>query len=355
METFNLGPQATSVQVIASVNAACYFVPMMQFISGIVFLQYGKFFSRQAARKSQLSLRLGTVAIILHLGQVVVDLWCLFHSFQYYTSGRPYTYFLYEALQIGFAVGIIFVVQYHFLRLAYATAAFSKRWTIPLRLFCIGACVGGLGTSIGYIRHFLHSGFSSATPLVIRGQLLFFNVVWLGCNGFMDGAITFAMVKALYHGRASIKQKSLRTTLTRLMNIIINTFSLTYLAAMLSLIATILPHMIPNFSFKAEMICQTAGFILNGLLPRIYLISFFCSFQEASFFAPQQYDSCVASMGNISSSRSFQADSFGPTFARPSGDKRASRRPQTRARVQVTHQVQVAVEENIEEKAILIS
>ncbi|KAA1080620.1 hypothetical protein PGT21_014940 [Puccinia graminis f. sp. tritici] len=307
METFNLGPQATSVQVIASVNAACYFVPMMQFISGIVFLQYGKFFSRQAARKSQLSLRLGTVAIILHLGQVVVDLWCLFHSFQYYTSGRPYTYFLYEALQIGFAVGIIFVVQYHFLRLAYATAAFSKKWTIPLRLFCIGACVGGLGTSIGYIRHFLHSGFSSATPLVIRGQLLFFNVVWLGCNGFMDGAITFAMVKALYHGRASIKQKSLRTTLTRLMNIIINTFSLTYLAAMLSLIATIcvqfifglkytiityidvqallpktlVPHMIPNFSFKAEMICQTAGFILNGLLPRIYLISF--SFRKPRF------------------------------------------------------------------------
>ncbi|KNE88417.1 hypothetical protein PSTG_18183, partial [Puccinia striiformis f. sp. tritici PST-78] len=98
--------------------------------------------------------------------------------------------------------------------------------------------------------------------------------MWLGCNGFTDGAITCSMVKALYNGRGFVKHKSLRTTLSRLLTVIINTFSLTYIAAMLSLIATILPHIIPNFSFKAEMMCQTAGFLLNGLLSRIYLISF---------------------------------------------------------------------------------
>ncbi|WAR55063.1 hypothetical protein PtB15_4B682 [Puccinia triticina] len=163
------------------------------------------------------------------------------------------------------------------------------------------------------------------------------------------------MVKALYHGRAFVKQKSLRTTLSRLLTVIINTFSLTYLAAMLSLIAAILPHIIPNVSMKTEMACQTAGFFLNNLLSRIYLISFFCSFQETAYFAPHQNDSCVASMGHISTSRSCLVDSFGPTLAQCPGNRPPLRRQQKRARVQVTHQVQIAVDENIEEKTILIS
>ncbi|KNE87184.1 hypothetical protein PSTG_19437, partial [Puccinia striiformis f. sp. tritici PST-78] len=82
----------------------------MQFVSGIVFVQYGKFFFRQASRKSQVAFRLGTIGILLHLAQVIVDMWSFFHSLQYYASGKMYTYFLYEALHICLAVGVIMVV-----------------------------------------------------------------------------------------------------------------------------------------------------------------------------------------------------------------------------------------------------
>ncbi|KAI7954137.1 hypothetical protein MJO28_006684 [Puccinia striiformis f. sp. tritici] len=350
-ESLKLTPKAASIQVIASVEYACNFIPLMQFVSGIVFVQYGKFFFRQASRKSQVAFRLGTIGILLHLAQVIVDMWSFFHSLQYYASGKMYTYFLYEALHICLAVGVIMVVQYHFFRLAYATDALSNKWTVPLVILCLGACVGGLGASFEFFRQFRQSGFDSATPLVIRGQLLTFYIMWLGCNGFTDGAITCSMVKALYNGRGFVKHKSLRTTLSRLLTVIINTFSLTYIAAMLSLIATILPHIIPNFSFKAEMMCQTAGFLLNGLLSRIYLISFFCSFQEPSYFSvTKSHDSCVASLGGISnSSLSRLSDSSDPTSSPSPLKKRVSRRRQQRDRVHITRQVQVVVDEQIDD------
>ncbi|OAV93722.1 hypothetical protein PTTG_12413 [Puccinia triticina 1-1 BBBD Race 1] len=278
MESLELPTKAASAQAIGSVNSACYFIAMTQFISAIVFLQYVKFYSLQTSRQSQLSYRLGTAGILLHLGQVVVDLWSIFHSFQYYASGKPYTYFLYEALQTAFSVGIILVVQYHFFQVAHATSALSKHWAIPLGIIYLGACVAGLGAAFEFFGHFRHSGFSSATPLVLRGKLLSFYVIWLSCNGIADSAITFAMVKALYQGRGLARHKSLRSTLRRLLSVIINTFFLTYLAANLSLLAAILPRIIPNFSIKAEVVCQTVGVFLNGLLSRIYLISFFCSF-----------------------------------------------------------------------------
>ncbi|KAI7958430.1 hypothetical protein MJO29_006660 [Puccinia striiformis f. sp. tritici] len=325
-ESLKLTPKAASIQVIASVEYACNFIPLMQFVSGIVFVQYGKFFFRQASRKSQVAFRLGTIGILLHLAQVIVDMWSFFHSLQYYASGKMYTYFLYEALHICLAVGVIMVVQYHFFRLAYATDALSNKWTVPLGILCLGACVGGLGASFEFFRQFR-------------------------CNGFTDGAITCSMVKALYNGRGFVKHKSLRTTLSRLLTVIINTFSLTYIAAMLSLIATILPHIIPNFSFKAEMMCQTAGFLLNGLLSRIYLISFFCSFQEPSYFSvTKSHDSCVASLGGISnSSLSRLSDSSDPTSSPSPLKKRVSRRRQQRDRVHITRQVQVVVDEQIDD------
>ncbi|KAH9447439.1 hypothetical protein Pst134EA_029477 [Puccinia striiformis f. sp. tritici] len=120
-----------------------------QFISAIVLLQYMKFFSQQVSRESRVAVRLGTIGISLHLGQVVVELWGIFQSLQYYESRKPYEYFLWEALQIGLGVGVIFVVQLHFFRLAYATNALSTKWSIPLGLICLGACVGGLGTAFG--------------------------------------------------------------------------------------------------------------------------------------------------------------------------------------------------------------
>ncbi|POW00459.1 hypothetical protein PSHT_10472 [Puccinia striiformis] len=70
-----------------------------------------KFFSQQVSRESRVAVRLGTIGISLHLGQVVVELWGIFQSLQYYESRKPYEYFLWEALQIGLGVGVIFVVQ----------------------------------------------------------------------------------------------------------------------------------------------------------------------------------------------------------------------------------------------------
>jgi len=345
-------------QVLDGARAAALFVPLMHFISGMVILQYAKFSCRQSSRQSRLSFRLGTIGITLHLAQLVVDLWSIFHSFQYYASGEAYSYFLYEALQVCLAVGIILVVQYHFFVLAYATSALSMKWIIPLGLMYIGACAGGLGTSFEFFKDFQRGGFHSATPLVLRGRLLLFYVLWLGCNGLTDGAIAFAMVRVLHQGRGFVKHKSMKTTLSRLLAVIVNTFVLTYLAALLSLISTILPHIIPNFSPKAEIACQTTSFVLNSTLSRIYLLSFFCSFQEPSYFLTQQEeDSCVASLDYIDSNKSFQSGSFDPAL--PSTPfptaKRASARSKKGAGVQVIRHVEIAVEEHVEEIRISMS
>lgn len=350
MATLTLPSEALASQVVGSVHAASVFIPMMHFISGVVFIQYAHFFARQASRRARLSFRLGTVGTTLHLGQVIVDLGSLFHSFQYYASGKSYTYFLYEGVQIFLAVGIIVVVQYHFFVIAYATSALSKKTTIiPLGLMCTGACLGGLGTCFQFFKQFRQSGFDSATPLVLRGHLLAFYVAWIGCNGFTDGAIAFAMIKALRHGRGFVKHKSLRTTLSRLLSVIVNTFCLTYLAAMLALIATILPHIIPNISFKNEIACQTAGFTMNSMLSRIYLISFFCSFQEPSYFVSQpQDDSCVASLGYINSDPSRLSGSLNPPEPPFPTAKRVSVNRSKRKCVQVTRHVEVAVEHELD-------
>ncbi|KNZ56183.1 hypothetical protein VP01_2474g1 [Puccinia sorghi] len=306
METSLISSKEFASQVLYGVHSAALFVydcsgffvpyyffffsliyqPLMYFISGMVILQYAKFSCRQAARQSRLSFRLGTIGITLHLAQLAVDQWCIFHSFQYYASGEAYSYFLYEALQVCLTVGIILVVQYHFFVLAYATSALSKKWIIPLGLIYIGACAGGLGTSFEFFRNFLQRGFHSATPLVLHGRLLSFYVIWLGCNGLTDGVIAFALVRALHHDRGCVKHKYMKTTLSRLLAVIVNTFVLTYLVAQLSLISTLrtsftfgcntttVPHIIPNFSSKAEMACQTTGFFMNSTISRIYLLSF---------------------------------------------------------------------------------
>ncbi|KAI9614432.1 hypothetical protein H4Q26_009588 [Puccinia striiformis f. sp. tritici PST-130] len=144
VDPVNLNFQPLNEQAIRGANVACIYVvsDQRQFISAIVLLQYMKFFSQQVSRESRVAVRLGTIGISLHLGQVVVELW-------YYESRKPYEYFLWEALQIGLGVGVIFVVQLHFFRLAYATNALSTKWSIPLGLICLGACVGGLGTAFG--------------------------------------------------------------------------------------------------------------------------------------------------------------------------------------------------------------
>ncbi|KAI9619704.1 hypothetical protein H4Q26_014086 [Puccinia striiformis f. sp. tritici PST-130] len=296
-ESLKLTPKAASIQVIASVEYACNFIPLMQFVSGIVFVQYGKFFFRQASRKSQVAFRLGTIGILLHLAQVIVDMWSFFHSLQYYASGKMYTYFLYEALHICLAVGVIMVVQYHFFRLAYATDALQFR----------------------------QSGFDSATPLVIRGQLLTFYIMWLGCNGFTDGAITCSMVKALYNGRGFVKHKSLRTTLSRLLTVIINTFSLTYIAAMLSLIATIREQDLFDIVFL-----QLPGAVILQCNKITRLLR------------------CIP-RGISNSSLSRLSDSSDPTSSPSPLKKRVSRRRQQRDRVHITRQVQVVVDEQIDD------
>lgn len=315
----------------------------MHFISGIVFVQYGEFCSRQASRKSRLLFRLGTIGIILHLFQMIVDLVTMTQSFQLYASGGSYTYFLYEALQIFLSTGIILIVQCHFSRLACTTAGLSKKWTCTIGILTIATFVGGFATALAFEKHFELTGLHMSTPLVVYNELLAFNLAWLGLNGLTDGTITWVMVRALHQSRSSMRHKSLRTTLHRLLLITINTFALTSLTVILSLIMTMIPHVTTSLSLMGQIICQTTGFILNGLLVRIYLVSFFCSFQKSSCFARKKFDSCVASL---------TSGNTGSSWSNPLGlgqvevkTRHCSERQSFRARLHVTREVEIVFDQ----------
>ncbi|KAI7936552.1 hypothetical protein MJO29_015855 [Puccinia striiformis f. sp. tritici] len=75
VDPVNLNFQPLNEQAIRGANVACIYVSAGQFISAIVLLQYMKFFSQQVSRESRVAVRLGTIGISLHLGQVVVELW----------------------------------------------------------------------------------------------------------------------------------------------------------------------------------------------------------------------------------------------------------------------------------------
>lgn len=240
MASIDSPPKKLAPGLMDSISLSSYIAPTLAFSSGIVFTQYGKFCGQLSAHKSRLPFRLATGAILIHLAQLVMDF-------------------------------------------------------IPERF---GTCAGGMWTGVEFRRLSITDGIDFIKKKGPK-RLLAVYTIWLGCNSIADGIITAIMIRGLYLKQRSMRHKSLRTLLGRLVTVILNTFSLTFFIACLSLIALI-PPMIHTVPASVQSACQAASYILNGMLPRIYLISFFCSFRLGYHCSSRPATSCVASLRSYS-------------------------------------------------------
>ncbi|KAA1085874.1 hypothetical protein PGT21_022101 [Puccinia graminis f. sp. tritici] len=265
-----------------NLDSSVYVVPALTLLSCIAIMQYGNFCLTPASERSRQSFYLATIGISIHLVQIALDFWYMCYSFQSYLTGQTKdpVIFLYTTLEVCTAVGIAVTVQYHYFRLVQAMPALSKWWTVAIGFFAVATCVGGLGTGAEF-QVMGRTPPPTAGPPVISIVFLAFYNMWLISNCLTDGTISIAMILALRHSRSPIRHQSLATTLRRLLFLTVSTFGLTFIVALLSLIVPALPHMIPSMSIRGQEICRVGSFVLNGILPRIYLNSFFCSLQCA--------------------------------------------------------------------------
>ncbi|KAA1065003.1 hypothetical protein PGT21_021396 [Puccinia graminis f. sp. tritici] len=267
-----------------TLDSSIYVVPALTLLSCVALLQYADFCLRPASERSRQSFYLATFGISIHLVQIALDLWYMCHSFQSYLSGQGQDtmVFIYTSLEVSMAVGVAATVQ-----LIQVMPALSRWWTIVIGFLAIASCVGGLGAGaeFGMMSHI--SSPTAGPPVFSIAFFAFYNM-WLISNCLTDGTISVAMIIALHHSRSPIRHESLATTLRRLLFLTISTFGLTFIVALLSLIVQALPHLMPSMSIGGQEMCRRASFILNGILPRIYLNSFFCSLQCARGTKPEK-------------------------------------------------------------------
>lgn len=246
MASIDSPPKKLAPGLMDSISLSSYIAPTLAFSSGIVFTQYGKFCGQLSAHKSRLPFRLATGAILIHLAQLVMDFIYWYRSFQSYGSGEPYIDFVYVAREIWCAAVIISIVQYHFIHLAHIMCPLSKVTGALVLISCTGTCAGGMWTGVEFRRLSITDGIDFIKKKGPK-RLLAVYTIWLGCNSIADGIITAIMIRGLYLKQRSMRHKSLRTLLGRLVTVILNTFSLTFFIACLSLIALSVLSFIDSF------------------------------------------------------------------------------------------------------------
>ncbi|KAI9614088.1 hypothetical protein KEM48_006155 [Puccinia striiformis f. sp. tritici PST-130] len=262
-------------------NAAVYAIPALTLMSCIPCYQYASFCLRPSSERSRKSLCLATIGMILHLAQIILDLWLMGNSFRLYLTGGDDQIMIsfYTALVVLLAVGVASTVQYHYFRLTQVMPSLSRGWTYAIGFFAIASCIGGLGAGAQFQK--ITQRARGGPPKFGIDFLAFYNM-WLIANVLTDGTITITMVKAVSGNPSQIRKQSLATTLRRIL-------FLTYVRVnihrgdiilLIALNYIVVPHIIPDMPLLHQKSCRLASNIFGGMLPRIYLISF-------SFNAPE--------------------------------------------------------------------
>lgn len=258
------------------INAMLVAVPFTNFLTGFIFVQFARFMASSESKGQRYARIWGSVAVLLHVIQLGFQIENFRVTFMRYVMEEFVDFSLYEGMETIYTLGIVLIVQIHFLRITHAITS-HKLWLLSSILVLLLAAAGGLSTAFFFILEMIKGGIQDK-PSKFSHRLTISWIVWLVSATAFDLILTSVLVRRLLECRTWTIH--LRSCLGKLLALAIHTFFLTSLASSLSMVLISVARFTPITDSLLLTRLETAAFINNAMLPRIYLISFFSTLTE---------------------------------------------------------------------------
>ncbi|EGG06832.1 uncharacterized protein MELLADRAFT_71848 [Melampsora larici-populina 98AG31] len=258
------------------INAMLVAVPFTNVLTGFIFIQFARFMASSQSKGQRYARIWGSVAILLHLMQLAFQIENFRVTCMHYVVNQFVDFSLYEAMGTIYTLGIVLIVQIHFLRITHAITS-HKLWLLSSIFVLLLAAAGGLSTAIFFILEII-KGRIRKKPTKFSHRLTISWIVWLVSATAFDLILTVVLVRRLVECRTWTIH--LRSCLGKLLALSIQTFFLTCIASSLSMVLISVARFTPITDSVLLTRLETAALINNAMLPRIYLISFFSTLTD---------------------------------------------------------------------------